>query len=86
MTPSPAEGNRVALTNQFDKHKTREESPMTGPAASAATVTKKAPARFAGEIGRISYFRRERDFLPGPQGQEITCTGRTLTRAHKKGW
>jgi hypothetical protein len=34
------------LANQLEKHKTREESPMTGPAASAALPIKTAPARF----------------------------------------
>ena len=36
MTPSPAEGIRVALTNQFRQLQNSRKSPMTGPAALAA--------------------------------------------------
>ncbi len=57
MTPSPAEGIRVALTNRFDSYKTREESPMTGFAAFAAHNDDSAGMLRERETSRPPVFR-----------------------------
>lgn len=89
MTPSPAEGIRVALTNRFDSYKTREESPMTGFAAFAAHNDDSAGMLRERETSRPPVFRINAAFIERSSqlGKNMRVAGvEARPKRIRKGW
>jgi hypothetical protein len=85
MTPSPAEGIRVALINQFRQLQNSRKSPMTGPAALAAHKDISAGLLREREISRTPYFCMNATFAGVSEtGKNMRAAGSWPGRADKK--